>query len=31
MPDRLRGRSQMKRDTLFLQVGVGPEANNLTP
>jgi hypothetical protein len=31
MPDRSRGRSQTKRDTLVLQVGVGREANNLTP
>jgi hypothetical protein len=31
MPDRSRGRSQTKRDALVLQVGVGHEANNLTP
>jgi len=31
MPDRSKGRAQTKRDTLVLQVGVGREANNLTP
>jgi hypothetical protein len=31
MLDRSRGRSQMKRDTLVIQVGVGCETNNLTP
>jgi len=31
MPDRSKGRAQTKRDTLVLQVGVGCEANNLTP
>jgi hypothetical protein len=31
MPDRSKGRAQTKRDTMVLQVGVGREANNLTP
>jgi hypothetical protein len=31
MPNSSRGRRQTKRDILVLQVGVGREANNLTP